>query len=181
MGDTLKKLWIRLRIKFIIALTAVLVIIGFTNFYYIFEITAQSNDECLWTLEKVKPDSAVIVISEVKQDGVSWSAGIRNGDHLLAIDGVKTPNLVIASHILDRVKKGDYATYTISRNGKVFEAPVLVKKLINFAGLGFALLSFIWIIVAFIVIMPKPGCGVLRPFGNVEFVVPRKPCRKSDL
>jgi serine phosphatase RsbU (regulator of sigma subunit) len=168
MLDLIKKFWIKQRIKFIVALTAFLAIIGFINFYYIFEVTAQSNDECLWLIEKISKDSTVIVFNQVKVDGVTWQAGIRDGDHLLKIDGVKTPNLVIASHLLDRVKKGDYATYTVESKGKIFETPILVKKLINFAGLGFALLSFIWIIVAFIVVMSKPDGKIQNLFYRVS-------------
>lgn len=167
MTNAIKKFWIKHKTKFLVALTAFLLFIGFTNFYYIFEITAQSNDECLWQPHKISGDSIVIVFEQVKVDGVTWQAGIRDGDYLIAIDGVKTPNTVIASRLLDKVKKGDYATYTVSRDGKIFEAQVLVKKLINFSGLGFALLSFIWIIVAFIVVMSKRDGKIQRLFYRV--------------
>ncbi len=167
MTNAVKKFWIKHKTKFLVALTAILISIGFTNFYYIFEVTAQSNDECLWIPQKISRDSIVIVFNQVKVDGVTWHAGIRDGDLLVAIDGIKTPNTIVASRILDRVKKGDYATYTVSRDGKIFETPVLVKKLINFSGLGFALLSFIWIIVAFIVVMSKRDGKIQRLFYRV--------------
>ena len=167
MPGLIKKFWVKQRTKFIVGLSAILVIIGLINFYYIFEVTAQSNDECLWQLKKVSQDSVVIIFDQVKVDGVTWQAGIRDGDILLKIDGVKTTNLAIASRILDRVKKGDYATYTVLHDGQVIETPVLVKKLINFPGLGFALLSFIWIIVAFIVVMSKPDGKIQTLFYRV--------------
>ena len=131
MPGLLKKLWIKQHTKFIVVITAILAVIGFINFYYIFEVTAQSNDECLWNLKKISRDSTVIVFDQVKVDGVTWQAGIRDGDYLLKIDGVKTPNLIIASHLLDKIKKGDYATYTVESKGRIFETPVLVKLLLS--------------------------------------------------
>lgn len=167
MTNLLKKILIKHKSKFIVLVTAILGLIGFGNFYYIFEVTAQSNDECLWLMNKSSNDSLAIVFNQVKVNGVTWEAGVRDGDYLLAIDGIRTPNLVVASRILDRVKKGDYATYTVYRDGRTFEARVLVKKLINFSGLGFALLSFIWIIVAFIVVMSKHDGKIQNIFYRV--------------
>jgi serine phosphatase RsbU (regulator of sigma subunit) len=167
MRSIFRKFWIKHKTKFVIVLSAILGMIAFTNFYYIFDITAQSNDECLWLNKKISKDSVKIVFDQIKENGVTWQAGIRDGNHLLAIDGIKTPNTMIASRILDRVKKGDYATYTVEQNGKVFETNVLVKKLINFSGLGYTLLSSIWIIVAFIVLMSKNEGKIQRLFFRV--------------
>lgn len=156
MKDNLKKFWIKNHKKFILATTVVMILIGLANFVFIFEVTAQSNDECLWVMKKsADPDSALIIFEQVKEGGATWQVGIRNGDQLLSIDGIRLKNTLIASRVLDRVQSGDYATYSVLKNGKVVEVKVMVKKLINFAGLAFALLSFIWVIVGFIVIMAK--------------------------
>lgn len=156
MKDNLKKFWIKNHKKFILATTVVMILIGLANFFFIFEVTAQSNDECLWVEKKSSDsDSVLIIFEQVKEGGVTWQVGIRNGDQLLSIDGVRVKNNIIASRVLDRVQSGDYATYSVLKNGKVIEVKVLVKKLINFAGLAFALLSFIWVIVGFIVVMAK--------------------------
>lgn len=156
MLDALRKIWVKHLTKFIVFLTVIFLLIGLANFYFVFVVTAQSNDECLWTMKKASKDSVVILFDQVKEDGVTWEAGIRNGDQLISIDGIKTPNTTIASRILDRVSKGDYATYVVKRGDKEFETHVLVKKLINFSGLGIALLSFLWLLVSFIVIISKP-------------------------
>jgi serine phosphatase RsbU (regulator of sigma subunit) len=156
MTHKLKKLWVKNHSKFIVATTVIFALLGIINFFFIFDVTAQSNDECLWIPRQVKPDSASLFFSNVKFKGVTWQAGIRDGDQLLAIDGIPTGDLQIASKILDRVQKGDYATYTVKRIGKVFETQVLVKKLINFVGLAFALLSFLWLLVGFVVVIAKP-------------------------
>lgn len=157
MLATIKKSVIKHRLKFIIATTILFAGISISNFIFIYSITAQSNDECLWTNEFKRKDSMLIMIDQVKEGGVSWQAGIRNGDKLLAIDGKRALNTFIATQILDKVQKGDYATYTIQRGDLIFDTPVLVKKLINIQGLAFFLLSSLWLIVGFIVIIVKPN------------------------
>lgn len=167
MMNLLKKFWVKNYTKFILLTTIVTFIIGIVNFFFIFEITAQSNDECLWILKKAAPDSVAIEFKIVKENGVTWNAGIRDGDYLLSIDGVRTYDLITASRVLDRVRAGDYATYKVSHNGKIFETKVLVKKLINFGGLAFALLSFLWLIVGFVVVMAKPEGTTQRLFFRI--------------
>ncbi len=164
MKNSLKKFWIKHRLKFVIAFTVLYGLICVTNFIFIFNVTAQSNDECLWVTDKVKKDSVAVYIDQVKIDGVTWDAGIRDGDQLLAIDGKNTKDLFVASQILDKVQKGDYATYTVKRGDRIFDTPVLVKKLINFQGLALTLLSSLWLVVGFVVMMAKPDGRTQRLF-----------------
>jgi len=133
-----------------------LLIISSINFYSIFFVTAQSNDECLWLLKINNHGKPFIQFDQVKFEGVAWNAGVRDGDTLLSIDGVNVNNLVKASQVLDNVPKGDYATYQFSRNNEVFEGKVKVKKFLDFPGLAFTLLGLIWVIVGFFVLMAKP-------------------------
>lgn len=151
-----KNIFSKNRKNFIILSSVLLVIIGLINFYFIFEVTAQSNDECLWVLKKISTDSTVVVFDQVKYGGVTWVAGIRDGDKLLKINGTKIDNLVTASKILDSIHKGDFADYVVERNDKTFEAKIFIKKLINLTGFGYALLAFIWVIVGFIVVIVNP-------------------------
>jgi sigma-B regulation protein RsbU (phosphoserine phosphatase) len=167
MINTIIKFWIRNRIKFIIATAVLLALISTANFVFIYNITAQSNDECLWTQKVFSKDSVIIVFEQVKVDGVTWQAGIRNGDLLIAIDGKKTTNNIVATQILDKVQKGDYATYTVKRGNSVFDTPVLVKKLINIGGFAFNLLASLWLLVGFIVIMAKPEGRSQRVFFKI--------------
>ncbi|KUO63296.1 hypothetical protein APF79_09820 [bacterium BRH_c32] len=134
----------------------ILLILSSVNYYSIFFVTAQSNDECLWVLKVNDEGKTFIQFDQVKFEGVAWNAGVRDGDILLSIDGVKVNNLVKASQILDSVQKGDYATYEFSRYGQVYEGKVQVKKFIDFPGLSFTLLGTIWILVGFFVLMAKP-------------------------
>jgi serine phosphatase RsbU (regulator of sigma subunit) len=156
------------KIKIAVGVTALFLLLSAINYIFIFNITAQSNDECLWTQKKdPSRDSTTILIEQVKVGGVTWNAGIRDGDELIAIDGRRTKNTFIATQILDKVQKGDYATYTVRRGEVLFETPVLVKKLINFSGLAINLLATFWLIVGFIVFMARPEGKIQRLFFKI--------------
>lgn len=178
-----KSIYAKIRIQLIALLTVLLTIIALVDFYFIFNVTAQSNDECLWVTKKLKgadngtenqwvtpKDSAVIYFNKVKQGGVAWEAGIRDGDELVSIDGIKAKNDQIMTHVLDRVNSGDYATYIVKRGDKQFETKVEVKKLIDFSGLAFTLLSFIWLVVGYIIFMAKPDGKIQKAFYRIGLV-----------
>lgn len=177
----LKSLYAKIRIHFIAAVSVILAIIGLINFYFIFNVTAQSNDECVWRRTVVgvnktvvnpdgTKDSTALIFGNVKVDGVAWNAGIRNGDELVSIDGIKAKNALIMTHVLDRVNSGDYATYVVKRGNNTFETKVLVKKLINFFGLALSLLSFIWLVVGYIILMAKPDGKTQNAFYRIGVV-----------
>ena len=144
------------RREFVIIITIILFIGSLVNFYFQFEVSPRSNDECIWDPQKVGKDSVAFVFEQVKVGGVTWEAGIRDGDHLLKIDGKKITGLIQATIILDRFDEGEIADYTVSRNGEIFETQVRIKKLINYYVLGISLLAFFWLIVGFVVVMAKP-------------------------
>ncbi|MBU2491221.1 MAG: SpoIIE family protein phosphatase [Bacteroidetes bacterium] len=143
------------RKEFLSITSIILIIIGIINLYFLFNITPRSNDECLWIHEKTDDGKRVLTFRVVKFEGVTWNAGIRDGDRLLKINGKRVYNPQDASYIFDKIKKGDTVNYTVSRNGHVFETEFKVKKLLQFGGIGSALLGLIWVIVAYVVILAK--------------------------
>lgn len=153
----LSKFLAKYRKKIILFVTIILAIIGFINIYFLIYITPKTNDECLWKQEKVNSDSVRIYFDLVKHNGVTWNAGIRDGDNFLKIDGIKLRNLMHASYLADRKQAGDSLVFTVSRNGKVFDAVIKVKKLILFPNLALSLLGIIWLAVGFVVISSKPN------------------------
>ncbi|MDP4172340.1 MAG: SpoIIE family protein phosphatase [Bacteroidota bacterium] len=155
------------RQKIIIVLTAILAVYGFIALYFIVEVRPVSNDECLWLAKELKPDSTVIYFDKVKVGGVSWNAGIRNGDYLLEINNVRIKDLTTATIVLNRVRAGNYAKYLYEHNGRTYETEVYVKKLVSYGNLAFALLALIWLAVGFIVIMAKPNGYVQRLFFRI--------------
>ncbi|MGD8780776.1 MAG: SpoIIE family protein phosphatase [Ignavibacteria bacterium] len=136
--------------------TLALLLLGIINLYFQFNVTPQSNDECLWISKQVTEDSLEIVFDFVKFEGVTYKAGIRDGDRLLEINNHKTTTLNEASHALNLVPEGDSAQYKVSRNGFVFETKVEVKKLINYQGVSVIIFALIWVLVGYIVVMAKP-------------------------
>ncbi len=149
-----------------------LLVIALINLYFLFEVNPMSNDECLWRNEKISKDSVGTFFSFVKFEGVSWKAGIRDGDELLAINNVDVSgDVATAQRVLNKVEGGDSALYKIKRNGRVFETKVEVKKLLNFQGVAFSLLGLIWLIVGYIVVMAKPNGIPQRLFFRIAVML----------
>lgn len=153
--NSFKTFYLLNRQKLLVAFSTFLVILGAVNIYHILIVNQMSNDECIWLPTKINKDSTALHFDVVKVDGVTWNAGIRNGDKLVAINGVPAKSATIAQNTLNQVNAGDYADYVVERNGKIFKTKVLVKKLIQYPNLGFGLLAFIWLVFGFIVIMAK--------------------------
>lgn len=156
MFNAIGKFIVKHRPKLIIGVTAVLFLLSMLNFYFIFEVAPQSNDECLWVPQKVNKDNLVIRFDFVKFEGVAWDAGIRDGDYLKEINDQKIKSTFQAQVILNKLSSGDSAKYLVERNGEEFTANVKIKKLYSFQGIGFALLGLIWLIVGFVIIKAKP-------------------------
>lgn len=107
-------------------------------------------------MKRVSKDTVAVYFDLVKEGGVSWEAGIRDGDRLLAINGVEIRNTLTAQYLLNQVAGGDSAYYLYQSNGEEYESYVEIKKLVNFTALAFSLTSMIWLLVGFIVIKSKP-------------------------
>ncbi len=162
--DPVKKYLIRYRSKIIIIMSLFLILLALGNIIVITSINVTSNDECLWIPVK-KADSLAIRFETVKVGGVTWNAGIRDGDYLVAINKTKIKTPIQAQLILNRIEAGDYAEYTVKKNnGELLDTKVYIKKLINFSLLGIALLGLFWQIIAFIVLMAKPDGRIQRVF-----------------
>ncbi|MFH1198456.1 MAG: SpoIIE family protein phosphatase [bacterium] len=151
-------------------LTSLALLIGIINIYFLLEILPQKNDECLWlpTYAKDKNQLA-IVFSSVKKNGVTYNAGIRNGDILLAINNHEIENTTRAQFHLNFVKAGDSALYKIEHEGKIIETKVEVKKLIQFGPLAFTSFSIIWMLVGIIVLTAKPDGRSQKIFYAIGF------------
>ncbi len=163
----LKKFLTKYRKKLLLALTLVLVIIGFINIYFVLNITSKTNDECLWKTEKITKDSTRIVFDNVKVNGVAWEAGIRDGDEFLKLEGKKLRNIWQATFIADSKQTDDSLSYVFARNGEIFKAKVRVKKLIQFSDLAMVLLGLIWLAVGFTVVSSKPNGFIQNLFYRI--------------
>jgi sigma-B regulation protein RsbU (phosphoserine phosphatase) len=142
--------------------------IGLVNFSFIFVVNATSNDECLWTPKKTSKDSVIFVFEKVKVNGVTWKAGIRDGDQLIEIDKTKLRDTYQAQRILNRFKSGEFADYTIKKGDKLIETKVEIKKLIKMDQFAFMLMAQIWLIIGFIVLMARPNGHIQRLFYKIS-------------
>ncbi|MFZ2324951.1 MAG: SpoIIE family protein phosphatase [Ignavibacteriaceae bacterium] len=156
--NEIRRIILKHRSDMISALTIALTFIAILCIYFALEVRVHSNDECLWVPTKIKSDSSEVKFNKVKVSGVSWNAGIRNGDYLVGINGQKIKNTIQAQLILDEVKSGDFADYEVRKpDGKILNTKVYVKKLVQFGYLAQSISALFWILIAFIVYTAKPG------------------------
>jgi sigma-B regulation protein RsbU (phosphoserine phosphatase) len=160
--DKLKNIVARNRQRLIIISAIFLLIIGITHIFLVYVVRVTSNDECLWV-----PEKKGIFFDKVKVNGVTWNAGIRNGDQLISINKKNITDVFVAQSILNKVKSGDYADYTFKKGAKEIGTKVYVKKLLNFGQLGLALLGMFWLIIGFIVVSAKPEGYLQRLFYRI--------------
>jgi serine phosphatase RsbU (regulator of sigma subunit) len=160
----IKDIYLRHRPKIIIGLSIILILYAVIQLYYILFVRVTSNDECLWKPKQGKQNSYYIVFQNVKVGGVSWNAGIRDGDRLLEINHIKLLDTFAAQEILDSIKAGNYADYTIKKGDKVIETKVYVKKLIDIGSLAAVILALFQMLIGFIVLMSKPAGRVQKLF-----------------
>src|ERR1035437_7837584 len=160
--DKIKNFIARNRQKLIIISAIFLFIIGILNFFFVYAVRVTSNDECLWV-----PGKKGIFFDKVKVNGVTWNAGIRDGDQLISINKEKITDVFVAQNILKKVKAGDYAEYTFKKGEKEIGTKVYVKKLINFYQVGLALLGLFWLVIGFIVVSAKPEGYLQRLFYRI--------------
>ncbi len=85
-------------------------------------LNAISNDQCAWRPIPERPHT--LLITDIVPGGVSDAAGLKNGDILLKINGQEfstTPadtSRPFAMALINKLQKGDYATYLIERDGE---------------------------------------------------------------
>ena len=161
---SLKSLLLKYRSKIIITVSLVLIGVALINIYTALEVNVRSNDECIWEPKTIGKDSVAFIFTFVKVDGVTWNAGIRDGDQLLEIGGKRIHDELQAQYILNSFHSGEYADYKVMHDGKVFTTKVYIKKLIEFGPFADSLSALFWMLIAFIVLTAKPDGRIQRLF-----------------
>ncbi|HRI46857.1 MAG TPA: SpoIIE family protein phosphatase [Ignavibacteriaceae bacterium] len=165
----------------ITAITIVLLIVGIFNIYTSVAINKTSNDECLWVPHKNLDGSVVLVFDNVKIGGVTYEAGIRDGDTLLQINGKKLTGTIQAQLILNSVAEGKRASYLVAGKSGSYETQVYVKKMFNIGDLAFCLLGVIWLLVSFMSLTANPEgkaqklfflIGILLVINKINVLLP---------
>jgi len=155
--NSIKATYIKWKSKLIAGFSIALIAVALLNIYYVLEVRVTSNDECLWIPKKITKDSTAIFFDLVKVEGVTWNAGIRNGDQLLMINGETLNYTMQAQDILNTVKGGEYADYLVKKpDGEIVTTKVYIKKLIQYGSLANSLSALFWMLIGFIVLTAKP-------------------------
>ncbi|MCH7516114.1 MAG: SpoIIE family protein phosphatase [Bacteroidetes bacterium] len=155
--NSIKATYLKWKSKLIAGFSIALIAVALLNIYFVLEVRVTSNDECLWIPKKINKDSTAIFFDLVKVDGVTWNAGIRNGDQLLMINGETLNYTLQAQEILNRVKGGEYADYAIQKpDEEIVTTKVYIKKLIQYGTLAGSLSALFWMLIGFIVLTAKP-------------------------
>ncbi|HCY76322.1 MAG TPA: hypothetical protein DHV28_10405 [Ignavibacteriales bacterium] len=155
--NNLKRFFLKYKLNIVSGFTIFLAFVAGLSIYFSLEVRVQSNDECLWIPKKIAKDSTAIYFDKVKQNGVSWNAGIRNGDQLLEINYIPLKSTIQAQEILNQFNSGQFAAYTVKKkNGELLQTKVYVKKLVQFASLAAAISGLLFLLIGFIVYTAKP-------------------------
>ncbi|MEE9450326.1 MAG: SpoIIE family protein phosphatase [Ignavibacteriaceae bacterium] len=154
--NSIKNIFLKYRTKIIAVVSLLLIALALVQLYFVLVVRVTSNDECLWREKKINKDSVAIFFDIVKVEGVTWEAGIRNEDQLIAINGETLHSTIQAQLILNEVESGDFADYVVIKDGEIFETKVRVKKLIQYGNLANSLSALFWMLIGFIVFTAKP-------------------------
>ena len=152
------------KIRIIITVISLFALVLCTyNFLRVMFFEVTSNDQCGW--RDISGRAGHLLISDVLPGGVADNAGIRNGDTLIAINGKSFSTGGSAQKILNQLSLGDYASYTILRDGQQLNIQVRILKLFDVSSLSSFLLGFGFLFVGYIVAMTRPQGKIQRMFG----------------
>ncbi|HMQ68543.1 MAG TPA: SpoIIE family protein phosphatase [Ignavibacteria bacterium] len=141
-----------------------------------------TSDDCLWIQEKDgKKLNEGLYIVEVLPGGVTDAAGIKNGDILIAINGIKFESINKAQEILNSFEDEEVIEYTVIRDNEILKFNIKVIKFFNILFLIFSLLGFGFLVIGFLVGYSKPkeltsqlffflGCTASLLFVQVGFI-----------
>ncbi len=179
------KLFLKYRSNIVVSFTILLIAVALLNIYHSVAVNVISNDECLWIPTKSMTsleERSELFFSNVKEGGVTWNAGIRNGDQLLEINHIKIEEPFQAQRILNEFDYGELAPYKVKKpDGKIVETTVFAKKLVQFGQLATSISALIYLLIGFIVLSAKPdglsqrlfyAMGVLTVFIASTALVP---------
>lgn len=128
-------------------------IIAFENNFISKRMT---TDDCLWIDTKDKDTSQIkLLITQIIKNGVADQAGLKDGDILVAINGIEFRNTVYAMDVLNRYSN-EFITYTIIRNGELLDVKIWVYKFISYSFLIFWVIGLAFLFVGTIVGYSKP-------------------------
>lgn len=133
--------------------------LAFTSIVFIRTMFTErmTTDDCLWVSEyNDKKLNEGLFIVQIMPGGVSDKSGIKDGDILIAINGIRFKDINEAQDILNSYDTDEVIEYTIIRDNAVIKTNLRVYKIFNILFLIFSLLGFSFLIIAFLVGYSKP-------------------------
>jgi serine phosphatase RsbU (regulator of sigma subunit) len=143
---------LRYLILIISSFCLLLIAISFENNMFSKRMT---TDDCLWIPVDTTPGNARLLITEIIPKGVADEAGIKDGDILIAINGIKFSRTDDAMEILNRYKN-ETVEYTILREGYLLKINIWVYKFVNISFVIFWFVGLSFLIVGIIVGYSRP-------------------------
>jgi len=95
-------------------------------------------------------------VFDVTENGVSYEAGIREGDSILYLNGLEFKSDAEYQKILNQSKEGEYINYTVKRNNEILNFKVKPYKYFHLVYYIFFVLSFGFLMIGFLVGYSKP-------------------------
>ena len=69
-----------------------------------------------------------VYVADVSEDGAAKAAGIRKGDVITAIDGIRLGNNTNLAEIMSRYRPNDKVTISVKRDGKTKQFEVVLRN-----------------------------------------------------
>ncbi len=143
---------LRFFIILIAFLCLLLSLIAFENNFFSKRMT---TDDCLWIDKVDSLGNHFLVITQIIPGGVADKAGIKDGDLLIAINGISLSQSMKAMEILNKYSS-EFITYTIIRNDEIVNLKIWVYKFTNYSFLIFWIVGLGFLFVGTAVGYSKP-------------------------
>ena len=142
----------RFFIVLIAFLCLLLSLIAFENNFFSKRMT---TDDCLWIDKVDSLGNYFLLITQIIPGGVADEAGIKDGDLLIAINGISLSQSTKAMDILNKFSS-EYITYTVLRNDEIMDFKIWVYKFRNYSFLIFWIVGLGFLFVGAAVGYSKP-------------------------
>jgi len=101
-------------------------------------------------------NSVAALVYDITLNGVSYQAGIREGDTILFLNGLEFKNDADYQRILNQTRQNDFVNYTVKRGNEILNFKVKPYKYFHLVYYIFFALSFGFLVIGFLVGYSKP-------------------------
>lgn len=143
-------------------------------------LQVQQSDDVLWQVAPVGEEFHLMVVA-VGPGGVGATAGIQQGDRVVAINGVNLPTSEVVSdfgqQLLNNAPTDRLIPYIVEREGELVSLSIQLAEVYPVALLVYPIFGLLWLFVGLIAALARPTGRVQRLFFltglTIFFVVSR--------